>query len=254
MSKPSPKQAKDPSVLSKRDGDGHPIRNQILLSLPRNEWDRVHPNLEFVRLTLRQVIHEAGETLKSGYFCNSGMFSVLTVMPDGKSVEVGLVGKEGFSAVPLVAGFRTSSTRTVVQAEATAFRIDAALLRIALRECPTLERQLQRSAQFMALQAVQIAACNRLHEVDERLARWLLMTQDRIDSNSLPLTQEFIAQMLGTRRSSVTVSAGTLQKAGLITYTRGNVTILNRGRLQEAACDCYSQLQQQVSDWQGQDD
>jgi CRP-like cAMP-binding protein len=182
------------------------------------------------------------------------MFSVLSVMPDGKSVEVGLVGKEGFSAVPLMAGFRTSNTRTVVQTEGAAFRIDTAHLRSALRECPILERQLQRYAQILGMQAVQIAACNRLHEVDERLARWLLMTQDRIASNSLPLPQEVIAQMLGTRRSSVTVSAGTLQKAGLITYRRGNVTILNRNRLEDAACDCYCLLQQQMRTWLAEDE
>jgi CRP-like cAMP-binding protein len=155
--------------------------------------------------------------------------------------------------VPLVAGFRTSNTRTVVQTEGTALRIDTALLRRTLRNCPELEHQIQRYAQVLGVQAVQIAACNRLHEVDERLARWLLMTQDRIESDSLPLTQEFIAQMLGTRRSSVTVSAGTLQKAGLIAYTRGKVTILNRSRLEEAACDCYKLLQQQISHWQAQD-
>ena len=252
MGRPSPNRGKDPSS-SKRDGDGHAIRNEILLSLPDHEWQRVLPYLEFVRMTLRQVVHEAAETLKSGYFCNSGLFSVLSVMPDGKSVEVGLVGKEGFSAVPLVAGFRTSNTRTVVQTEGTAFRIDSAHLRTMLRECPVLERQVQRYAQILAVQAVQIAACNRLHEVNERLARWLLMTQDRIGTNSLPLTQEFIAQMLGTRRSSVTVSAGTLQKAGLITYTRGKVTILNRTRLEEAACDCYRMLQQQIKEWKAQD-
>jgi CRP-like cAMP-binding protein len=236
-----------------RDGDGHQVYNDILLKLPRKEWDRVFPHLEFVRLKLRQVIHEVAETLKSGYFCNSGMFSVLIVMPDGKSVEVGLVGVEGFSAAPLVAGFRTSNTRLVVQTDATAFRIDAAHLRSTLRDCPFLERQLQRHAQFLAAQAVEIAACNRLHEVDERLARWLLMTQDRIRSKSLPLTQEFIAQMLGARRSSVTVSAGTLQRAGLITYTRGNVTILDRGRLEEAACDCYQLLQRQIRSWQSEE-
>src|SRR6202162_4267482 len=151
----------------------------------------------------------------SAYFCNSGMFSVLNVMPDGKSVEVGLIGKEGVSGTPLVAGFRASHTRTVVQADGTAFRMDADGLRAALPKCPTLERQMNRYAQLLAVQVTQIAACNRLHEVDERLARWLLMTQDRVGSESLPLTQEFLAQMLGTRRSSVTVSAGTLQKGGL---------------------------------------
>ncbi len=249
-----PGQKEGDSSTPKRDADGHPIHNEILLRLPRKEFERLLSHLEFVRLTLRLVLHEAGETLKSGYFCNSGIFSVVSVMPDGKSVEVGLVGKEGFSAVPLVAGFRTANTRTVVQGEGTAFRVDAGVLRSVLPECPVLERQLQRYAQLLALQAVQIAACNRLHEVDERLARWLLMTEDRLSSSSLPLTQDFIAQMLGTRRSSVTVSAGTLQKAGLISYTRGSVTILNRRRLEQAACDCYGLLRQQSKKWLSEDD
>ena len=238
---------------ARKDGDGNHVLNEILLALPRVESEAVLPKLEFVRLKLHQVLHEAGETLKSAYFPNSGMFSVLNVMPDGKSVEVGLIGKEGFSGTPLVAGFRTSHTRTVVQAEATAFRMDADALRAALPKSPTLERQLNRYAQLLAVQVTQIAACNRLHEVNERLARWLLMTQDRVGSEHLPLTQEFLAQMLGTRRSSVTVSAGALQKAGLIAYTRGNVAILDRRNLEEAACDCYGLLQKQVKDWQSQD-
>src|SRR5438067_306366 len=229
--------ATSPSPRSTGDGDGNHIANKILLELPRQESGAVLPKLEFVRLKLHQVLHEAGETLKSGYFCNAGMFSILSVMPDGKSVEVGLMGKEGFSAVPLIAGFRTSPTRTVVQAEGTAFRVDAGAFREMLRQCSQMERRLQRFSQTMGIQATQIATCNRLHEVNERLARWLLMTQDRVGSNTLPLTQEFIAQMLGTRRSSVTVAAGILQRAGLIAYSRGSVTGLNRGSLKEAACD-----------------
>jgi CRP-like cAMP-binding protein len=222
------------------------------LSLPARERDELLPELEFVRLKLHQVLYEPGETMKSGYFCNSGMFSVLNVMPDGKSVEVGLIGKEGFSGLPLIAGFRTSSNRTVVQAEATAFRVSADYLRAALRQHSELERGLQRYSQFSAMQVAQIATCNRIHEVDERLARWLLMTQDRVGSDSLPLTQDFMAQMLGTRRSSVTVAAGTLQAAGLIAYTRGSVTILDRRSLEEAACECYGQISEQIKEWQKQ--
>jgi CRP-like cAMP-binding protein len=173
---------------SKRDGDGNHVHNEILLALPRAESEALLPKLEFVRLKLHQVLHEAGETLKSAYFCNSGMFSVLNVMPDGKSVEVGLIGKEGFSGSPLVAGFRTSHTRTVVQAEAGAFRIDADVLRTLLPKCPVLWHQLNRFAQLLAVQVTQVAACNRLHEVNERLARWLLMTQDRVGTPQLPLT------------------------------------------------------------------
>jgi CRP-like cAMP-binding protein len=237
---------------SRKDGDGNQVHNEILLALPRTEAEVVLPRLEFVRLKLHQVIHEAGETLKSVYFCNSGMFSILNVMPDGKSVEVGLIGKEGVSGTPVVAGFRTSHTRAVVQADATAFRMDVDSLRTLLPKCPTLERQMNRYAQLLAVQVTQIATCNRLHEVNERLARWLLMTQDRVGSDHLPLTQEFLAQMLGTRRSSVTVSAGALQKAGLISYTRGHVTIHDRHRLEEASCDCYASLQRQIKEWQSQ--
>src|SRR5271169_6627682 len=146
------------AVSSKKDGDGNHVHNEVLLALPRAESEAILPKLEFVRLKLHQVLHEAGETLKSLYFCNSGMFSVLNVMPDGKSVEVGLIGKEGVSGTPLVAGFRTSHTRAVIQAEATAFRMDADALRAALPKCPTLERQLNRYAQLLAVQVTQIAA------------------------------------------------------------------------------------------------
>src|ERR1700689_961237 len=237
------------NASSRRDGDGNHVHNEILLALPRVESEVVLPKLEFVRLKLQQLIHEAGETLKSVYFCNSGMFSVLNVMPDGKSVEVGLIGKEGVSGTPLVAGFRTSHTRAVVQAEATAFRMDADAFRALLPNCPTLERQMNRYAQLLAVQVTQIAACNRLHEVNERLARWLLMTQDRVSSEHLPLTQEFLAQMLGTRRSSVTVSAGTLQKAERLPTPPAHATTQDRRRLEEASCDCYVLLQRQVKEW-----
>jgi CRP-like cAMP-binding protein len=246
--------AKMTSSPSSQDGDGNHVHNEILLALPPKEREQLLPKLEFVRLKLHQVLHEPGETLKSGYFCNSGMFSILNVMRDGSTVEVGLVGNEGFLGVPLIAGFRTSNTQAVVQGEATAFRVGADFLRTTLRRCPSLERHLQRYSQFLAVQVTQIASCNRLHEVDERLARWLLMTQDRIGSKSLPLTQDFMAQMLGTRRSSVTVSAGALQKAGLISYTRGSVTVLDRSLLEEAACDCYRQIRQQIKDWQSQNE
>jgi len=197
------------------------------------------------------VLHEPGDTLKSAYFCNTGLISILSVFPDGKSVEVGLVGKEGFVGCPLIAGFRTAPTRAIAQIDATAFRVDREALMSILRQCPALERQLQQFSQIMAMQVTQIAACNRLHEVDERLARWLLMSADRIGSNSVPLTQEFLAQMLGTRRSSVTVAAGILQRAGLIAHTRGDVEIINRRKLEEAACECYGLMQQQIKEWQG---
>ncbi len=233
----------------RNDGDGNHIRNLILLGLSHTECDLLIPKLEFVRLKLHQVLYEAGDTIKSGYFINSGMMSVLAVQPDGKSVEVGLIGKEGFIGLPLLVGYRKSPTRIVTQGDGAAYRCDGETLRQIIRKCPELEQQLHRYGQRIAMQTTQIAACNRLHDVEERLARWILMTQDRIESDHLPLTQEFLAQMLGTRRSSVTVAAGTLQKAGLISYTRGSVAISDRKRLEEAACDCYGIVQQQLKDW-----
>jgi CRP-like cAMP-binding protein len=243
-----------PSVPTKprNDGDGNAISSKILLHLSRNECQQLLPELELVRLKLHQVITEAGETMKSGYFVNTGILSVLAVQPDGKSVEVGLIGNEGFLGLPLLVGYRTSPTRVVSQADGTAYRCDAQALRRVLRECPELEQQLHRFGQQLAMQTTQVAACNRLHDVEERLARWILMTEDRLLADTLPLTQEFLAQMLGTRRSSVTVAAGTLQKAGLISYTRGSVTIVDRERLEDAACDCYAIVQRQLKNWQNE--
>ena len=232
------------------DGDGHAISNQILLSLSREEYKQVLPKLELVRLKLHQILVEAGESIKSGYFVNTGLVSVLVVQPDGKSVEVGLIGKEGFVGLPLLVGYHRSPTRLITQGDGTAYRCDAETLRQLLRQCPDLERKLHRFGYRLALQSTQIAACNRLHEVEERLARWILMSQDRMESDNLPLTQEFLAQMLGSRRASVTVAAGILQKAGLISYTRGSVKILNRKNLEEAACDCYGIVQRQLNEWE----
>lgn len=165
-------------------------------------------------------------------------------------MEVGLVGKEGFIGLPLVAGFKTASNRAVAQIDGTAFRIAGETLALFLRQCTKLDRRLQQYSQIAGMQTAQIAACNRLHEVNERLGRWLLMCADRVESNELPLTQELLAQMLGTRRSSVTVAAGTLQKAGLIAYSGGEVRIIDGLRLEEAACECYGIMQRQIEEWQ----
>jgi len=232
------------------DGDGNSLQNKILLTLPRKECREALSKLEFVRLQLHQVLHDAGETIKSVHFVNTGLISILAVQPDGKSVEVGLIGNEGFTGLPLLVGYRSSPTRVMVQGDGTAYRCDAEALGELIAQYPALERQMQRFGQRLAMQTTQIAACNRLHDVEERLARWILMSHDRMVSANLPLTQEFLGQMLGTRRSSVTLAAGILQKAGLISYTRGSVTILNRQKLEDAACDCYGIVQQQVKDWE----
>ncbi len=240
---------KAPSKTLSKDGDGNAIKNELLLALPRKECNSLFSKLTLVNLRLHNVMQEAGENIKFSYFPNTAMASILNVMPDGKSVEVGLAGKEGFVGLPLIAGFHTSLNRVVTQAEGTAFRVEAKAFVETLRQCPELNRLLVRYSQETAMQVTQLAACNRLHEVDERLARWLLMSHDRIGSDVLPLTQEFLAQMLGTRRSSVSVAASILQKAGLIYYNRGNVTILDRAALEEAACECYAIMKEQLAKW-----
>jgi CRP-like cAMP-binding protein len=232
--------------------DGQPVENEILLGLPAKECETIFPQLTFVDLRTHDVLLEPGEPIKFGYFLNSGMTSILTVLADGKSVEVGLTGRDGFVGLPLIVGFRSGPTQAVVQIAGSAFRIGARGIAQVLRQCPTLANRLQRYVQILAMQGTQVAACNRLHEVDERLARWLLMCQDRIGSSLVPLTQDFLAHMLGTRRASVTVAAGILQKAGLITYQRGHVNIVDRRRLEGACCECYEIMQQQDRKWRNE--
>jgi CRP-like cAMP-binding protein len=229
--------------------DGHRVRNAILLDLPRKEFESVFSKMELVQLPTHTVLNDMAEPIEFVYFVNSGLASILNVMSDGKSVEVGLSGKEGFVGLPLIVGFGTSPTQVVMQIAGSGFKLRARDMVEMLPSCPKLEKSLNRYSQELALQVTQVAACNRLHEVEERLARWLLMSQDRVGVSSFPLTQEFLAHMLGTRRASVTVAAGILQKAGLITYKRGQVKIEKRADLEDAACECYNQLAQQMKNW-----
>ena len=229
--------------------DGNVLENELLLDLPAKECEAIYSELVFIPLRTHDILNEDGAPIQYAYFMNSGLASVLNVMEDGKSVEVGLTGKEGFVGLPLIVGFKSSPARVIVQIEGSGYRITASALIAVLAKCRTLDKRLQRFSQVQAAQASQIAACNRLHEVDERLARWLLMSRDRIGSDLVPLTQEFLAHMLGTRRSSVTVAASILQKANLIQYTRGRVNIVNSKGLEDAACECYCAMVQQSSRW-----
>ena len=233
--------------------DGQQVQNKILLALPTRECATLFSKLKFVSLPVRTVLNQIGGPIEFGYFMNEGLGSVLSIMGDGKSVEVGLCGKEGFVGLPLIAGFSSSPTRVIVQVAGAAFRIGAKDLCTALLQCPKLMTALQRSTQELGLQSSQVAACNRLHEVDGRLARSLLMSQDRLGGDALvPLTQEFLAHMLGTRRASVTVAAGILQKQGLITYKRGAVKVESRIGLEGATCECYGIMTEQIKKWQAE--
>jgi CRP-like cAMP-binding protein len=227
----------------------HSVRNEILHCLPRAEWVVIGPKLDFTNLRKGRMLHESGEAILFGTFVNSGLVSILSILNDGRAVDIGLIGKEGFVGSPIIAGFRSSLSRAIVQVDGTAFSIAARTLPAILDRTPELRLALHRYSLVLELQMRQAAACNRLHESCERLARWLLMAQDRLRSNSIPLTQEFLAQMLGIRRPSVSLAASVLQRAGVIRYTRGTVTILNRPCLETAACECYRAVLQQAASW-----
>jgi CRP-like cAMP-binding protein len=238
-----------PAQLPVHPFKDHAVENAILRSLPPKERKAVLSRVEFVEFPIRFLLNEIAEPISYGYFINSGLASILNVTSEGKSVEVGLTGREGFVGLPLLVGFLTSPTRAVTQIAGTAFRVSAKDMIHLLALCPQLVKLLNRYSQEFALQVTQVAVCNRLHRVDQRLARWFLMSQDRMGGSSFVLTQEFLSHMLGTRRASVTMAAGVLHKAGLIIYKRGKVTIKNRRGLEKASCECYAKLMRQLKKW-----
>jgi CRP-like cAMP-binding protein len=213
-------------------------RNQLLDSLSPEDRDRLSSRLEGVALPLGMVIYEADAPLTHVYFPLSGVVSMVSSMRDG-TVEVGTIGREGMTGIPIVLHCDTMPTRAFVQVAGDAMRISTAELRRAIGEMPALARVLSRYALALFNQAAQSAACNRLHSLEERCARWLLMTHDRVGGDVLPLKQTFLAEMLGVHRPAVTIAAGTLQRAGMISYTRGKVRIVDRAALERAACECY---------------
>lgn len=228
---------------ARSDAAGKAVSNLILLSLPDEEYSQLRPFLEPVDLPQYDILHAPGEKINFAYFLNDGMTSLVALSPDGRSVEVGIVGKEGMVGMSLTMGLRRVIFRAIIQMGGNGLRIRADIFQEILDRAPTLRFQLSRFALLHGMQVAQIAACNRLHEVDQRLARWLLMCQDRVDSQLLPLTHDFLAQMLGTGRPSVSLAAAVLENAGLIENLRGTVRVLNRKVLEEAACECYGVIQ-----------
>jgi len=216
--------------------------NELLLRLPRKEIQIIRRKLELVPLPLHAVLNAAGKRIEYGYFVNSGLASILTVLKSGKIVEVGISGAEGFVGLPLVAGLKTSGGRVIVQVAGSGLRIRARDVALVLAQCPVLRRRMQRYAHEVGAQAAQIAACNRLHNSKQRLARWLLMSQDRMKGVSVDLTQEFLANMLGMRRAGVTVAMGQLRKAGIVTYSRGGAKFEDWAKLEAAWCECYGEI------------
>ncbi|HXN51155.1 MAG TPA: Crp/Fnr family transcriptional regulator [Candidatus Acidoferrum sp.] len=227
----------------RRDATDRRVENKILLAIPDNEFRAIRPHLEAVELDSHQILHEAHEVLEYAYFPNDGLLSLVVVLAEEKTVEAGIVGKEGLVGIPALAGLSRSPLREVVQITGEGLRIPAASLRDSLATAPQLRYQMERFAVVLGLQVAQTAGCNRLHGVEQRLARWLLMAQDRVKTASLPITHDFLATMLGTDRPSVSLAAGVLQKAKVIEYSRGSVKILNRTELERIACECYGVIQ-----------
>jgi CRP-like cAMP-binding protein len=228
---------------SRTDAAGQAISNVILLSLPEKEFNLLRPHLEPLDLSQHKILHEPGEKIDFTYFLNDGMASLVAISRDGRSVEVGIIGKEGMVGLALTVGLQRGTFRAIMQMTGTGVRIRSDIFLDVLTSAPSLRFQLGRFGLMHGMQVAQLVACNRLHEIAQRLARWLLMCQDRIDSQLLPLTHEFLAQMLGTGRPSVSLAAGALEDAGLIENVRGSVKILNRKSLEESACECYGVIQ-----------
>jgi CRP-like cAMP-binding protein len=222
-----------------------PVANRILAALTEEEHKYLLPHLEFATLKFKQVLYEPNAPITSGYFPNSGMICLIAVMRDGASVEVGVIGNEGFVGTPILLGVTSTPNRALVQIAGGAFRIKAEALGTVLPRTPRLEVMLRRFIQAQAFQLAQSVACNRFHQVEGRLARWLLMARDRVGSNLLPLTHESLAEMLGACRSTVTLAASALQRSGLIEYSRGRVRILDGTGLENSACECYRVTKQQ---------
>jgi CRP-like cAMP-binding protein len=226
------------------NAEGKPVSNKILLSVPDNEYRLMRPHLKYVDLPGHLSLHEPAQSIEFVYFLNRGMVSQVVVTKDGRTVEVGVVGNEGYVGAGLAVGLSRSSVREVVQIAGDGFQMSGNTLERILPSTPQLQILLGRHTGLQGMQVAQTAACNRLHDIRQRLSRWLLMTQDRVHSGALPITHDFIATMMGTDRSTVSVAASALQKKGIIKYVRGAVNVKNRRELEKSACECYGVIQQ----------
>ena len=215
------------------------IRNQLLAALPDEEYARLLPRLESVPLPFMGVLYEGGEPIRHVYFPDDGLISLLVVLDDETVREIGVIGNEGMLGITVALGMGTSTTRALVQLPGSALRMKAGALREELKRGGALPNVLRRYAHALFTQVSQSAACVSTHAVDKRLSRWLVMTHDHAPGDEFEMKHEFMAMMLGVTRSVVTRAAGHLQKEEMIRYTRGRVTVLDRGRLEAAACECY---------------
>lgn len=217
-----------------------PVKNRILAALPRRDYERMLPDMELISLPLDVSLYKSGDFIEHVYFPSDGVVSLITHMKSGAAIEVGLIGMDGMVGIPVLLGGKIAFEEAIVQIAGSALRMRSDKLKNRLKKAhnPLLTELLLYTRTLMK-QVAQTAACNRLHMVENRLARWLLMCHDLVESNELLLTQEFISHMLGTRRASVGSAASGLQEQGVIHYSRGHITVLNRAKLEDSACECY---------------
>src|SRR6187402_1618351 len=223
-----------------------PRKNQLLAALPPDEWARWQPLLEWVEMPLGQVLYESGSTLSHVYFPTSAIVSLLYVMENGASAEIAVVGNEGIVGISLFMGGGSTPSRAVVQSAGHGYRLKADALQEEFGRSGPVLHLLLRYTQALITQMAQTAVCNRHHALDQQLCRWLLLSLDRLQTNELHMTQELIANMLGVRRAGVTEGATKLQNLGLIRYSRGRITVLDRPALERRTCECYAVVKRET--------
>ena len=228
-----------------------PEQNYLLAALSPEERERVIPHLRLVPMPLGKVLYESGDALEYVYFPTDSIVSLLYVLESGASAEISVVGNEGLIGIALFMGGGTTPSRAIVQSAGHAYRLAGQRLKDEFHRNGGLQLLLLRYTQALITQMAQTAVCNRHHSVDQQLCRWLLLSLDRLNSNKLVMTQELIANMLGVRREGVTDAAGKLQKLGAISYSRGQITVLDRLQLEELCCECYSVVKRETDRIQG---
>jgi CRP-like cAMP-binding protein len=217
-----------------------PMQSRLLAALPAADFERLAPNLELIKLKLGDVLYEAGAQLRYAYFPVDCIISMMYVMENGDSAEIAMVGNEGVAGIPGFLGADAAASRALVQGAGSAYRIERDALKREFTRGGALQGATLLYILALIAQMGQTAACNRHHAVEQQLCRWLLLTLDRLASNELIMTQELIANMLGVRREGVTEAAGKLQEEGMIRYSRGHITVLDRAKLEARACECYA--------------
>jgi CRP-like cAMP-binding protein len=217
-----------------------PRQNHLIAALAESEFERLRPHLELVSMPLGESLYESGELLRHVYFPTTSIVSLLYVMKDGASAEIAVVGNEGILGISLFMGGETTPSRAVVQSAGFGYRMKSFYLKEEFHRAGPVMYLLLRYTQALITQMAQTAVCNRHHSIEQQLCRWLLLSLDRLSTSELSMTQELIANMLGVRREGVTEAAGNLQRAGIIRYSRGRITVLDRERLEQNVCECYA--------------